>query len=162
MWILFVPISIAYSIAVENIPFYKTPPPRSYLCSSVYDEKFNQIITIGGINPLDDFQKPNIEIFDLNLRIFKKIYKLSDYEPESFSSHVMFLRNDRKILFFGFNSGIYSFSLENYAWSIENTIGDLLSDFASFAFTEFFMNGKQYIALFGGISEYGLSNTLFL
>ena len=162
MWILFVPFSIVYSITIENIPFYKTPPPSVYLSSSVYDEKLNQIITIGGTNAITDSQKPDINIFDLNSKTFKKLYMLSDYEPKSFSSQVMFLRNDRKILLFGFNSGIYSFSLENFAWSIETTTGDLLADFSSFGYTDFFMNGIQYIALFGGTSEYGASNNLFL
>ena len=74
----------------------------------------------------------------------------------------MFLRDDRKILLFGFSSGVSSFNLVDYAWDREKITGDYILDFGSAAFTSFYFADIQYVALFGGLSETGLKNDLYL
>ena len=81
----------------------------------------NRIITIGGTDVISNEQKPIIYSFSLKSSEFEKIYKLSDYEPDGYSGHSMFLRDDRKILVFGYTSGITSFNLINNAWKEEDT-----------------------------------------
>ena len=98
----------------------------------------------------------------MNSYEFNKVFHLSEYEPKSYSSHCMFLRDDRKILIFGFKAGVASFSLQNQAWSEEKLTGDLLYDVGAPGFTDFFFNNTQYVAIFGGISELGIQNDLFL
>ena len=155
-------LSICTSIIIDNIPFHKTPPSSTYVSSSVYDQLHNEIITIGGVDILTNTQKPNVFAYSLTKNQFYKIEKLSDYEPTSYAYHRSYLRHDRKILNFGYNSGVVSFSLVNRAWSIEVIVGDELLDLASFGFTDFILNNTVYVALFGGVSEMGVQNSLYL
>ena len=122
----------------------------------------NRIITIGGTDVISNEQKPIIYSFSLKSSEFEKIYKLSDYEPDGYSGHSMFLRDDRKILVFGYTSGITSFNLINNAWKEEDMSGDYLSNLSGFAFSTFSFNSTQFVAIFGGSTETGLNSDLYL
>ena len=149
-------------LSTEKIPFCGTPPRSKLFSSSIYDPILNRIITIGGTDVISNEQKPFIHAFSLDTFEFEKIYKLSDYEPQAYTGHSMFLRDDRKILVFGYTSGITSFNLINNAWKEEDMSGDYLSNLSGFAFSSFIFNNIQFVAIFGGSTETGLNTDLYL
>jgi hypothetical protein len=74
----------------------------------------------------------------------------------------MFLRADRKILIFGYSPEVNSFNLKTNSWKLETLTGDDLGDISAFGFTQFFFNGSQYLAFFGGFVDSVYSNELHL
>lgn len=155
-------LSLSLSIVVEKIPKHNTPPTSTYYSSSVYDDLNHQIISIGGVDSYTNTQSPNIWAYSLEFNEFSRIEKLSDYEPTEYAYHASYLRSDRKIIMLGYKSGITSFNLANRAWSHEVTIGDQIPDLELFAYTSFKFNDIDFLAIFGGSSELGLQDTLYL
>ena len=155
-------LAIVSGLTLENIPSSRTPPRSTIASASVYDPLENRIISIGGLDSVTSDQSPNIYSFSLDSMEFEKIFKLSDYEPKAYSGHRMYLRNDRKIIVFGFSSGIASFNLVDLAWTQERLTGDYILDLSNPAFTSFIYNNIQYVALYGGVSETGIKNDLYL
>ena len=81
----------------------------------------------------------------------------------------MYLRSDRTIIVLfglkanGITSDIYSFDLVTYIWKIEYLIGDKILGRNDFGATSFInAHNKGFIAIFGGITQNGPSNDLFL
>lgn len=155
-------LQLSHSLIIEKIPNHKTPPSSTYYSSSVYDPINNQIISIGGVDSYANTQVPKIWSYNLDSNEFRKIEKLSDYEPAEYAYHATYLRNDRKILVFGYSSGISSFNLINSAWSYEITLGDQIPDLSIFAHTTFKYNETEFVAIFGGFSELGAQDVLYL
>ena len=162
MYFLIPFLQLSLSLILEKIPKHKTPPSSTYYSSSVYDPQNNQIISIGGVDSYANTQSPKVWAYNLDSNEFRKIEKLSDYEPAEYAYHGTYLRNDRKVLVFGFTSGISSFNLINNAWSYETTLGDQIPDLSLFGHTSFRYNNTDFIAIYGGSSDSGTQDVLYL
>ena len=152
-----------------KIPSTGTPPIQKYQCSSVYDEQENRIITYGGYDNKNSKYLSDLSFFDLNTYTWEDILPASSEIPKGTSMQYMHLRSDRFLLIFfgersnGISSDVFSFDLISNSWKSETLIGDRITGRSNFAVTEFINNQNEtFIAFFGGITQNGADNSLFM
>jgi hypothetical protein len=162
MVILFLLTSTALSLNISFIPSTGTPPDTLSGSAAVYDEKTNSIITIGGEKISDSQVVSSVYIFDLTNNLWSSPRIISEYKPSGMRRHRAYLRKDRKILILGVFKEILLFDLEDYSWSYENLKGDQIPGLFSFGMASFKEGDEEFLAIFGGSSQYSYSDSLFL
>ena len=153
---------------ISQIPVSGTPPPHLYYSSAIFDSSNSRILTYGGFN--SDLNSISSSLYSFNILNNTWQRQLPMYSDTTLSlkSHRLYLRSDQTILlFFGetstqISSGVYSFNLNTYLWTVEKLTGDPVSGRTNFAFTHFTYLGTDYVAIFGGLAKEGLSNDLFM
>jgi hypothetical protein len=150
------------TLSLTPIPESFPPPRMTVQSSAVYDKAGDQIITIGGWDPISSKTYESIISFNLTSKRFSTIIPTSKFEYGNVYGHQIFMRKDRKIISFGLMSGCYSFNLLNSEWNIETLSGDPFPYLIDFGSTQFEWKGKETIAIFGGVALNEITNDLYL
>lgn len=150
------------SFTLTPIPASKSPPRTMTSTAAVYDSSTNQIFTLGGREGSSNLVHSQVKSFNLASNEFKSIRATSEVKPKSLEGHFAFLRKDRKIFVIGSSSDVFSFNLQTSAWAYESLTGDLIGNIQNAGFTSFVMDGVEYVAVMGGITEQGFNNDLFM
>jgi hypothetical protein len=130
--------------------------------SAVYDIQNDQIITIGGRESSSDFAHSQVRSFNLKTNEFHTIRSTSEMKPSSYEGHFLFLRQDRKIFVFGTCSDVFAFNLDTSSWTYEKISGSLVGNIINAGYSSFNFKGINYVGIFGGITEKGYNNDLYL
>ena len=142
---------------------------QRYGVSAVYDEKDNRIITYGGYDTSQGVYLSDLYAFDLTSHTWSEIFPDSSTIPQGLYSTYIYLRSDRSLLVFfgerdnGISADVYSFNLISHCWKLESLTGDLIpgrNDFGATVYTN--DQNITFIAFFGGLTQNGASNELFL
>lgn len=150
------------SVKINKFPSFGTPTVPLMDASAVYDPLLNTLIIIGGERVVDGIWTSEVQFFNLTTGQWSSPRISSSLNPPGLSRHRLYLRSDRKILIVGCFSEIYVFDLEDYSWSTEKLIGDSLYAIRRHGMAEFKVNNTDYLGVFGGITQYSPTNSLFL
>ena len=154
---------------IQSIPFTGIPPTQRYAASAVYDELEHRIIIFGGYDKFQQIYSSDLYAFDIYNYTWSEILPGSSIIPEGLYSPYTYLRSDRTLLVFyglkysGISSDVYSFDLITYSWKLESLTGDKIigrNDFGATTFQN--SQNETFIGIFGGITQIGASNELFL
>ena len=152
-------ITLAYKLSF--IPDSFLSPAKCIKSSAVYDQENDEIITIGGDYGSSD-HVPQIYIYNLKSKKFKKINPQSHTKPTQLSGHYIYLNNNQKIFTFGPTSEIFSFCLKSYTWKLESLNKGIFVSRKDFASINFIFEGVNYIGIYGGLSDQGYLLDLIL
>lgn len=162
MLLLLIPIILASEIQLTPIPLTYYPPNSLLRFSAVYDKTQNQIITIGGTDPKTSKTVNWIISFNLTTLQFKTINYISKSNFEEISGNQLFYRKDGLIINLGDSPGCISFNPKNYEWRNIDLLGDPFPSVVDFGSVLYERGGVQYVAIFGGILTFSLSNDLYM
>lgn len=155
-------VLIVTSVKINKYPQFGTPIVSYIDSAAVYDPLWNTIIIIGGERTEDGISTSEVQFFNLTTGQWSSPRISSSLTPPGLSKHRLFLRSDRKVLILGTYSEIYVFSLEDYSWNVETLKGDLLYGVTGFGMANFKLNDTDFLAVFGGNTQYRTTNSLFL
>ena len=162
MLFLLLPIIVTSQMQLNSIPSTYSPPNSLLRFSAVYDESQNQIITIGGSDPKTFKNLDWIITFNLTTLKYKTITQISMSNFEEMSGNQLFARKDGIIINFGYSPGCSSFNPQNYEWRNIDLLGDPFPPIVDFSSVLYERGGVQYVAIFGGINTFSLSNDLYM
>ena len=154
--------SIASSISFKSIPATKTPPPQMLGPISVLDNLTNTIYVIGGNQVIEDKVISDVNTFNLENKVWQRLRIDSDYIPAGLANFGGYLRQDRKILTFGYFTEVFIFNLENNAWSSTELQGHQIGNVMTFGYTSFTHNNTEYFGLFGGMKGSSYTDDLVM
>jgi Galactose oxidase, central domain len=157
-----------YAFKVEQIPSQGSPPPKYENTASVYDNITNSIYIIGGLDSETSKAVNEINVFSLSTLTWSIITPESDYVPEGFQQHSLYINNNREILvLFGMSNSryikdVYIFNIEKYEWSVKQIDGDIITGRIAFSSTSFYYANIYYVAVYGGFDRNGYDTNLYL
>ena len=158
----------SYSIEIISLPKSGTPPYRSMHNSATFDYISNRIILYGGATENYGNLIAALYVFDVSSKKWSEIESQSLISPPGLYSAYSFLSSNRKFyLLFGntekgLSSDIYSFDFDHLAWNFERLSGDLLKSSVFGASCSFKYDGKDWFAIYGGMTVHGESSDLYL
>ena len=161
-------IFLAKGINISLIPKTGPPPSESYETSAVYDSVENQIIVFGGWSHKTDEYLSRISTYSLTSNLWGELSPESSQSPPGLTFTRLYLRSDRNLFVFfgqkatGQSSDIFCFNLETLSWSVITLSGDPISGRSNFGFASFSSSSGNYVAVFGGITDAGIDNNLYL
>ena len=157
----------ASGLIVSKIPSTNTPPQGINGPGSVYDELNSRLILFGGYS--SDLRKylSYLHTFDLANLTWDEIYPDSDFIPPGIAYSKLAIYSNTLYVFYGkraegVNGNIYSFNLYTYIWKVEYLEGDSIKGRFNYAFTSFEYKSTTYAAIFGGLTNSAIDNSLFL
>ena len=171
--LLLVAISHSLSISVNNIPDTKTPPNRRHGSALALDPIQNSLFVYGGFEDSNEYFD-DMWRFDLDTQTWEEILSPSSLTPGPRSySYMQFLSNRRLLLLFGGStvkgpiSDLWLFDLDNYLvrfiqWHQVSSPDSILPSSVYSSKASFEINGKEYLAVYGGIYRDGISNRLYM
>lgn len=161
-------LSLVVAIEYSKIPSTGSPPSRTTAASAVYDPMINRIITFGGFNYQLNSVSSALNSFSLETLTWGEISPHSKVVPPGLESTQLYLRSDRKLFVFygsgtsGTSNEIYCFNLLTFLWTVQETTGDTVYGRDHFAFTSYEYEGENFVAIFGGLTQFGLDMNLYL
>ena len=165
---LFFILCVAQGLDLTKIPSTGNPPNRRFLTSTAVDSEKNRLIIFGGFDIVLESCVSSMITFDLTSNTWGEILPESMIIPLPTMGAAVHIRSDRKFLVLfgetdsGISSGVYTFDLNTNVWNIERLVGDSIMGRSQAAYTSFVFSGKNYLAVFGGITSNGTDNQLFL
>ena len=151
-----------------TIPSTGDPPSRRFQTSTVLDADLNQLITYGGYDPSSNTLLSSLATFNLTSKTWGTLTAESSLTPPSTQTRGIFIRSDRKMIFFfgetqsGITSDTYSFDLTTHIWENQFLTGDTILGRSMYAFCVFTYLNITYASIFGGITRNGIDNSLYL
>lgn len=162
MWLFYCFLVACKALKVTNYPRFGAPPVYLLTSAATYDSYTNSIITVGGEQSSDGIKISDVYFFNLTTKQWSSPRLSSSTVPPGLSRHKIYLRSDRKVLIIGTFLDVYIFNLEDYSWTTEKLQGDLLNGVFGFGMAGFTLNDTEYVAIFGGSTQYEYTNSLFL
>ncbi|OMJ80570.1 hypothetical protein SteCoe_19167 [Stentor coeruleus] len=165
---LFLLFQLVVAIEYSKIPITGTPPSRTTAAAAVYDPVKNRIITFGGFNYQLNSVSSALNSFSLETLTWEEIAPHSKVVPSGLESTKLYLRADRKLFVFygsgtsGTSNEIYCFDLLTFLWSVQGTTGDTVLGRDHFAFTSYEYKGNNYVAIYGGLTQFSIEMDLYL
>ena len=156
------------SIEISLLPESGTPPFRSIYSTAALDNISNRIILYGGATENFANLISSLHVFDVSSKKWSEIEPQSLIEPPGLYSAYSFLSSNGKFyLLFGntekgLSSDIYSFDFDHLTWNYEKFSGDILKGSVLGASCSFQYDGKDWFAIYGGMTVYGESEDLYL
>jgi hypothetical protein len=166
--LIFILLWLASSIEISMIPSSGTPPYKMKYISGIYDEILNRLIIFGGYNERILKYTSSLYTYDLSQNLWNEIIVDSSFTPPGLGQSSLYLRADRTLLVIfgekdkGPSSDIFSFNLNTSSWKLENLSGNSIAGRKLFASCSFSYLNTSYIAIFGGATQNGVDNSLFL
>ena len=167
IFLFFLFLHSALSYTLSKIPPTHTPPNLFYSCGAAYDPVSNSLLAFGGWNEVESKYMNTLVSFSLSTLQWETIFPKSLYVPPPLCAPVLFLRSDRMLLsFFGISSNGYIsdlllFNLTSESWTVAPMV-KLVPARAHPTYTDLQLKGVEYLAVFGGFTENGISNDLYL
>ena len=156
-----------FGLEITKIPSTDTPPRELVNSAIAYDESQNRMIVFGGFDPQLNEYLYNTYSFSLESLTWAEIIPESEFVPSGIAFTRTAIYNNILYVFYGrraegISANVYSFNLFTYVWKIEYIEGDNVSGRFNYAFTTFEYNNAVYAAIFGGFTNLGIDNSLFL
>ena len=159
-------LHLACSLKIEKIPKSNPPPDKFFIPGLVLDRELSRIIYFGMKNAQRNIFENTLYTFDLIDLTWDTITPESVFIPNPLGSPFLFLRSDRMLFsFFGCNDqghigDVYAFNLTSNVWITLDL--SRLPGRSYFAATSFVHDDRELIAFFGGYTQTGVSNELYL
>ena len=156
-----------YSIKIDELTASSSSPPQLTYTSSVFIPSNNRIAVFGGQKSSGSFSS-SLYYFDLPTSTWGQYECSSPDPPPGLSQSHLFLASDSKLFLLfgksakGLSSSIFSFDLNSKSWSRANLTGDSIQASVGSSHCSYNYNGKNFFAIFGGITLNGLSDELYM
>jgi hypothetical protein len=157
---------LAHSIILDYIPSSGIPPDLFYASGITYDPITASVLIFGGHNMKVFSYLNTLYSFSLITNRWSIILPESQFIPDPICSPILYLRADRVLLSIsgcsesGYISDIYIFDLISKSWILADKKVSFGFCFASTATAN--INGSDFIAIYGGVADYGISSRFFL
>ncbi|OMJ95574.1 hypothetical protein SteCoe_990 [Stentor coeruleus] len=167
IWLIIVIDSII-SLEISLLPSQGPNPPLITYSNAVYDETTSTLITIGGFNTESKKLTSEIYTFSLLNNTWGEIIPESEYIPEPFQEHYLYMTKSRVILVLfpntekGLVSDIFAFDLKTSKWEKNTLTGESISSRSHSSICSFTHNDTDYIAVYGGFEKFGYDENLYL
>jgi hypothetical protein len=155
-------------LQISSIPAQGSPPMGLELNTAVFDSLTSSIIIVGGYSTLTTSDTSALYTFSLSSQQWGEIVPESEFVPSGMQKHFSYLTSQRVILnFLGtsnsrYVSDVLAFDLNTSRWSTVVLSGDLITGRSYFLACGFEQNGTEFIAVYGGFTQSGYDNSLYL
>lgn len=157
-----------FSLKVEKVSKFGSPPPPQINPSTSYSAETNQILVFGGETLGNSVYSSSLYLFDLNNSTWEELVPSSSFTPEGLILSRSFMEDQNNLLVFfgrttkGISSYIYRFDLAKSLWSTVTFFGDQIVSSIRGGHCLFEHNSTKFFAIFGGITSNGKSEDLHL
>ena len=153
------------SIQITQLPKSGSSPPRLSQPSSCKSE--SSLIIFGGTKQ-DNSQSSSLYTFNISTSLWTEVQPYTSKSPSQLSSSLLFMSTKQTlIVLFGINEkGIseekFAFDFIYNSWNSVSLTGDFMIPTAYSANYKFTYNGQQFLAVYGGMSSFGLIDDFYL
>lgn len=158
----------ANSVLLEKMNSLGSIPPRFASSSATYKEDTDQIILFGGISGESSTFLSSLYYFDLKNSFWGEYVPQTSIRPPGLYTPKVFMGKDNKLIVVHgktssyISSDIFSFDFTMMSWEKEKLLGDYLPQTFESAVLEFTHNSIRYYAIYGGLTNEGTDEDLYL
>jgi hypothetical protein len=166
--ILLTQIDTVSSMKATLIPPSGSPPMNILYSCSVFDPQTSSIFIIGGQNQYTGQDTADVYSYNLQTNTWAQIVRTSEFAPNGIEMHYCYLSKQRVVyVFFGssnqlcFNE-VFTFDLSSYGWNTVKLTGNAIEGRTSFLTSSFLWNNEETIAIYGGYTNSGFDDNIYL
>lgn len=164
--LVFLIVYQALCVQYTKIPQTGNPPDKFYVPGAVLDPEDSKILFFGMKNEASGTYENTLYTFDLVNLTWDIIQPESNFIPDPLAASYLYLRSDRILLSIlgcssqGYIGDIFAFNLTSRKWTTVSSSGILGR--CNFAAASFEYNSQEYVGIFGGFTQLGVSSDLYL
>lgn len=165
--IVFVLLGAVYSFELRQLPISRSTPSKMIHSTSAYNKSHKTIYTFGG-EQVDRSLSNSLRAFNVQYGYWDDIEPFTIFKPPGLSMAKSFFRTNNQfyVLFGksdeGISEHIYVFDSDLKTWKQDYLTGDFILPSIKAADCSYTYDFIEYIALYGGISKDGISDTFYM
>ncbi|CAG9310157.1 unnamed protein product [Blepharisma stoltei] len=159
---------LGLSLQISLLPSTGVPPPSRKLGNMIYDSSKNQLVNFGG-QSTDGSYSNDLASFSLSHMRWSLILPYLSTVPDERAASAMFYDDiNQQVLLYGGRTragpagDFWSYSLIENSWQQLSRNGDDPGPRAYTAHVEYSRGGKNYYAIFGGLTPTAIDNSLYI
>jgi hypothetical protein len=159
---------IVTSMKVASIPSNGSPPMNIIYSCSVFDPQTSSIFIIGGQNQYTSQDTSDVYSYNLLTNTWSQVVRNTEFSAYGLKLHYCYLTKQRVVyVLFGSSNQlcfteVLTFDLNSLIWSIATLTGDFMEGRTNFLASSFIWNNTETIAIYGGYTNSGYDDNIYL